>query len=372
MPTLVLSSLPLAQYAHATHHRAKALANLLEPVLYVDPPVSPLSLIRHPERRGDLIGPRFAVDPAGLRVWKPTVIPGQNTPGTRAVNARLLRAGIVRHLGAEPALTLTSALETRALLPLLGPKRVYLCDDSFEDIPGVDRAAVRRREDAVIAASDLVAACSLPLCEMLARRGIKAHYVPHGCDPGLARAAEPPDLPAELVGVPRPFVGYVGSLNFRIDPALLKAALEASGTGVLVVVGGAFTSSGTPPEGLAQLLRHPRVVAVGHKPWQALGAWFAALDVGIVPYARGGFNRASYPLKILDYLAAGLPVVSTTNGATDDLGDAVRVADSPEAFGRAVREAIHEGDPASRLERQQVALRRPWEKVMSELLQMAS
>ena len=86
------------------------------------------------------------------------------------------------------------------------------------------------------------------------------------------------------------------------------------------------------------------------------------------PYTRTEFNRFSYPLKIPQYLAAGLPVVSTSNGATDELGDYVLVADDPAAFARGVAQAVASNSPEAAARRREVVAARPWATVAREIL----
>jgi teichuronic acid biosynthesis glycosyltransferase TuaH len=72
-------------------------------------------------------------------------------------------------------------------------------------------------------------------------------------------------------------------------------------------------------------------------------AYLNRINVGITPYTDSEFNRASFPLKTLEYLAAGLPVVSTDLPATRWLGaDLIRLAADPPEFVAAVRSAAAE------------------------------
>lgn len=90
----------------------------------------------------------------------------------------------------------------------------------------------------------------------------------------------------------------------------------------------------------AALCRHPRVMYVGPRPFAELPSYFRVIDVGLTPYVDSAFNRASFPLKTLEYLAAGRPVVSTDLPAVRWLDtDLVTVVTDPAAFGTAVREA---------------------------------
>ncbi len=75
-------------------------------------------------------------------------------------------------------------------------------------------------------------------------------------------------------------------------------------------------------------------------------------------------TRHSNPLKLLEYLAGGLPVVSTDIPEVRRHGDAVRVAVSPEAFIAACREAIAENAPEERERRSRYAEAHSWERRM--------
>ena len=110
------------------------------------------------------------------------------------------------------------------------------------------------------------------------------------------------------------------------------------------------------PGRLRALAARRRVHCVGRVPEQEAPAYIAAADVGITPYLDSPFNRASFPLKTLDYLSAGRPAVSTDLPAArwllDDLVRSehgippdriLALADGPAAFVSAVRHIV--GDP---------------------------
>jgi glycosyltransferase involved in cell wall biosynthesis len=254
---------------------------------------------------------------------------------------------------------------------LLPGVRIYSCIDSLEDLPHVDPARMRRREAELLAAVDAVAACSKPLVEQLEGRAPNLRYIPHGCDPGfvLDHPREGP-VPDPLRSRPRPFVGYVGSMNFRLDADLLDGSRQATDGGTLVLVGGLASSAGpAPSREVAALVARSDVVAVGHREPPELVSYLAALDAGIAPYALTPFNRKSYPIKIPQYLGAGLAVVSTPNGATDELAPFVSVASSRDTFEAAVRRAC--ADHSGRDQRVAIAKARPWTSVAKELLDLA-
>ena len=364
----VLSSARWDEYWGNIHYLDRALVRLGHQVLHVDPPLSPLSVLRHPDRMSDLVGRRVRGADDGVTVWRPRVLPGQNSRAGQVVNSRLLRRGLSR-LAAEPDVVITTALESRTLLRRLDRPSIYVCIDSFEDLPGANKPAVQIREQELCAQATVVAACSSLLQERFTARGFDAAFVPHGCDPMFLVTAEDAPVPPELHGCPSPRVAYLGSLNFRLDLSLLRATQRAVGDGTLVIIGGHFSSAGPrPSDDVADLLRRGAVL-IGHRHPRELPAYLAHVDVGIVPYTDTAFNRSSYPLKIPQYLGAGLPVVSSPNGATAHLGTLVtEVRGGPEEFEESVRRAMAEDDETSRERRRSWARGRPWTLVAEELV----
>jgi teichuronic acid biosynthesis glycosyltransferase TuaH len=76
------------------------------------------------------------------------------------------------------------------------------------------------------------------------------------------------------------------------------------------------------------------------------------MAVGVVPYQPTAFNRASFPLKLLEYLGAGLPVVATDLPSVRWLDtDLVHVADDPVSFADEVERAIAASDDGHERER---------------------
>ena len=99
---------------------------------------------------------------------------------------------------------------------------------------------------------------------------------------------------------------------------------------------------------MERLLARDNVRWVGPKPFEALPSYLRAIDVGLVPYADSAFNRGSFPLKTLEYLAAGRGVVASDLPAIRWLveqaaghGDGlIEVAAEPAAYAAAVQRAL--------------------------------
>jgi glycosyltransferase involved in cell wall biosynthesis len=205
--------------------------------------------------------------------------------------------------------------------------------------------------------SDLVVSVSESIVNELRSRGIKASYLPNGCDAqfyeGVESVADPHD-----VDLRAPTAGFIGHLNGRTDLSLLEA-IAATGASLLLV--GPLDPAFEPAR-FAALAARPNVSHLGPRPFDELLPYLKRIDVGIVPYANTRFNRNSFPMKTLEYLAAGRPVVSTPLPAVRSLGTGlVTLAETPEEFAAAVlREAPLARMPALVAERRKVAARHSW------------
>ena len=161
--------------------------------------------------------------------------------------------------------------------------------------------------------------------------------------------------------------GFVGHLNARTDLALLEAVVDRGLT--LVLVGPIDAASGGPR--LDELLDRKTVHAVGPCDFEEVAAWLWSVDVGLVPYRNDEFNRWSFPLKTLEYLAAGLPVVSTGLPASKWLADAdIGIADSPEDFGETAWQMARAAeDERAVMGRQAFAAGHSWDQRAALLLE---
>ena len=181
--------------------------------------------------------------------------------------------------------------------------------------------------------SDLVFANCDSLAEAMNEYAETIHVVPNGAERFLERAAPP--LPAPLADLSGPTVGYVGNLRDRIDWLLLQDLVSAMPETNFVFGG----PSGDNPNA-DSLARHPNVRMVGVIPYDELSDWLRHFDVGIVPHLNNRLTERMNPLKVYNYFAAGLPIVSTEVNNLGALGEALSVADDSSSFIEGVRRAI--------------------------------
>ena len=143
----------------------------------------------------------------------------------------------------------------------------------------------------------------------------RAHVIPNGVDPGRF-------FPAEAESGKRAFsVGFVGTLKPWHDLTTLVAGyvllLETQPGAELVIVGDG------PERGRVEKLLEAAGAASGVTfsgavdPAEVPG-WMRKMDVGVAPYARDAARYFS-PLKVLEYMASGIPVVGSNTGQIPEL-----------------------------------------------------
>jgi glycosyltransferase involved in cell wall biosynthesis len=180
--------------------------------------------------------------------------------------------------------------------------------------PGWGRWLERRAERPSLLGADLVACGSEAVVDEVLRIGVRDEQVlvtPTGVD--LDVFAEPPDatpLRRRLGLGDRFAVGWVGSFrSFHAVEQVVQAASAVPGAILLLVGDGPERCR---VERLARDLDVPAIFT-GTVPHDQLPAYLAAVDVGVVLAPRGEPFHYS-PLKLAEYLAAGLPVVAPATG----------------------------------------------------------
>lgn len=325
----------------ADRHMTEHLAERHAPVLYVDPPISHLTRFNAPLVAPSLKRPRLRQIAPRIARYTPLVPPKPMEPAMLPLTNRIARRqlrGAVRQLGGRAEAVISTWLFVDAYGVCGERTRAYWWrDDPVAAAPLWRRPAERLAagDRRLTETSDLVVSVSEGVAADLRDRGVEASYLPNGCDAGfyadVDRAADPPD-----VDLPGPVAGFIGHLNSRTDLALLEALTDAGAS--LLLVGP--RDPAFEPARLDALLARPHVTYVGPRRFEELLPYLKAIDVGIVPYGNTQFNRNSFPLKTLEYLAAGKPVVSTPLPAVRSLAtDLVALAETPGDFAAAVLRA---------------------------------
>jgi glycosyltransferase involved in cell wall biosynthesis len=234
----------------------------------------------------------------------------------------------------------------------------------------LERQAVRE--------SDLTVCVSNLRCEELRaavpEAASRIRHLPHGAPTSSLTAApqrRPAAAPDDIARLPRPLLGYVGTLEDRIDWGLLGRLADAFPRASIVLVGRVQATRRGPWQAEARrCLARPNIHAIGWRPQDEIAHYHRAFDVCLIPYrADHPFNRVCCPTKILDYMASGRPIVSTDLPECRLYERLFHVTDSTEGFLTAVADALAIGEDDPKIdERFQWAHAHTCERVVERLL----
>jgi glycosyltransferase involved in cell wall biosynthesis len=325
----------------ADRHMAERLA-AHAPVLYVDPPISHLTRLRNPGPASSLERPRLRLVAPGIARLATVAPPKPMHPAVLPVTNRWVRhqlARAVRRLGGGAHAVISTWLFVDAYGVCGERRRVYWWQDDpagAAELWGRSAERVAARDERLASASDLVVAVNEEVARGWQERGFAAEFLPNGCDASFYADADDVAADAGAVDLDGPVAGLVGHINARTDLALLDATADA-GVSLLLI---GPKDPGFEPERFERLTSRAGVSYLGPVPFEELRPYLGLIDVGLVPYADTPFNRGSFPMKTLEYLAAGRPVVSTPLPAVRWLEtDLVAMAGTPDAFAAAVLES---------------------------------
>jgi GT2 family glycosyltransferase len=306
-------------------------------------------------------------DVPGCHVLTPFLLPFYGSGVGRTVNAWAVRAQVARAgrtLGIDRPLvvaTIPTAWEVVRRLP--HRSLVFNRSDKHSAFGEADRAYIGSLEQALLEEADHVLYVSH---ELLAREagtaGDRAHFLDHGVDLELFRPRPESEEPADLRAIAHPRIGFFGGFDdYIIDFDLLEKLARELPDAQLVLIGDA-TCPMTRFEGL------PNVHWLGHRPYEDIPRYGSGFDVALMPWLDNEWIRHSNPIKLKEYLALGLPVVSTDFPEAHHHTPWVSIAAGHDDFVARVRAALDDRDHVASARRRASVAGDSWDARSRELM----
>ncbi|HUT25072.1 MAG TPA: glycosyltransferase [Sumerlaeia bacterium] len=165
-------------------------------------------------------------------------------------------------------------------------------------------------------------------------RKCRPRFIPNGVDPERFRPGQC-ETPDDMANLKRPIVGYSGKLARRFDAQLFAKLADAFPDASFVICGQVLER-----RPVAKILQLPNVHYLGDKHYDDLPAYVTHFDVGLIPHHVGKHEIEGDPIKMYEYLAAELPVVTTRIMGVDAYREHAFVANDHEEFLRHLRHCL--------------------------------
>ena len=218
---------------------------------------------------------------------------------------------------------------------------VYYCVDDFTAFAGIPPQLVAMEKE-LLRKADLVIVSAAKLLASKSVDNPRTSLIRHGVAFEHFRKALLPEteIPADVAGLPHPIIGYFGLMaEDWIDIDLMVHVAKHFSSGSMVLLGKVTTD-------LSRLTALPNVHLLGRKPFETLPAYCKAFDVAMNPFPINDVTLNANPLKVREYLAAGLPVISTRIPEVEVVPQA-RIADSKEEFVTIIEEELQNPGPSA-------------------------
>ena len=304
-----------------------------------------------------------------LWVATPLVLPLPQSELANKINRQILRFTIQAlraQLDIDKFHLMTFLPNTAPYVGTLGEElALYYCVDEWATFPGLDREGTISMERQLLERVDATFTTSLALRDKKAKHCKATFLAPHGVDYAkFARAIDDRlEIPADLAAVPGPKIGFFGTLRDFLDYELMAAVAKARPDWSLALIGQELCDIG-PLKGL------PNVHLLGQKRHDELPAYCKGFDVGLVPYRIDNDVKFINPLKLREYLSAGLPVVSTNMPEVQPYAHLCRIADTPEQMIAAIERALAEGSREARCARSAGMANETWQARVAAILRV--
>ena len=250
---------------------------------------------------------------------------------------------------------------------------VYHADDNFGAMSAGD-ARLRALEHGLVERADLVFAITEGVADGLGERAAgKVVIVGNGAEVDLYGAAGLLPVPDDLAAIPRPVIGYAGSLNNKVDfPLVARLARARPGFHWALIgqVWGDEHLSAPLRAGLAECRRLPNVWFLGRKSYLELPAYCAHVDASAMLYRTDGAGwwQSIYPLKMHECLATGRPLLSSDLPAVRAYSDVVTLCTNEQEWLAALDAVAAGDDPVRQAARRSVARANSWDCRLDQIV----
>lgn len=223
--------------------------------------------------------------------------------------------------------------------------------DDFSEFVHIPKSAVNVQRE-MIRKTDIVICTSKSLFENAQKLRKDVYYVPNAVD-YHSFANFRGNEPAEYKEISHPRIIYVGSIQYWIDTNLLDYVAKHLKTYNFIFIGPQRID-------LSSLKRNANVKILGPRRYAQIPRYLKYADVGIIPFRKNKLTDSVSPMKLYEYFASGLPVVSVNTNEVRNSNSPCFIADSAREFVQKIQEAYCKG--RDRPEYFNFARRNSWDK----------
>lgn len=249
-------------------------------------------------------------------------------------------------------------------------RTIYDCVDTPSHPDAAMTTRLKQSEAIVLKHAWIVTANSKTLQERLHKLRQDVYLVPLGFRHEIFMCPIPHRLPFSQN---KPVIGYIGAIDYRIDFALLHGLIAGNPQWQFALIGPVFYDHMLPKT--KKLMQQTLTLTnVYHTKVNAetIPDILKQCYVTIIPYRNTlAFNRKSFPIKTMEYLYAGKPIVTSHIDELKAFHPLVRLAGTQKEWEHTINELIQNPlSPSDNRRAKSIASSHTWSKKVQALLSL--
>tara|TARA_Y100001968_G_scaffold333938_1_gene401426 strand:- start:4874 stop:6040 length:1167 start_codon:yes stop_codon:yes gene_type:complete len=311
-------------------------------------------------------------------VWSPLVIPGASNTFMLSINRKIFSIGIRIILlitGLKYDWLWTYNPLIRRFLNIQGfSKIIYHAVDAIQEQPNMPKKLIEHEERKLCSLVDQVFVTSPQIKKTLEPYSPRIKYEPNCCDYNhFSKALEITHeyIPSDLFEISKPRIGFIGAVSsYKIDFNLIAEVAFLHPDWNFIFIGP--TSEGEEFTDLSLMQQRKNIHFLGYKPYSQLPYYCAGIDIAWLPLHINSYTQSMFPMKFFEYLAAGLPIVSTNIDSLSSFSKQAFLCDSSVHAHSSALQAVLSGNIPLLEERLKLARNHTYESRTSRMLDLIS
>jgi len=194
------------------------------------------------------------------------------------------------------------------------------------------------------------------------------HWIPNGVDYHHYTNDENLQKQTVIDDEKRKIIGYIGTIQDRIDFDLIKFIAQKNEDKLIVLAGPIWKNVKKEIKNKLELLEN--VKFLGRIKFEYAPSYINKFDVCIIPHKLTKFVQSMNPMKMYEYLALGKPVVTTEGAGVNNFKELLYIAKDKQEFNSFINHAINETDKNLKLKRQEAAKKHDWINKTNKMLKI--
>ncbi len=292
----------------------------------------------------------------------PVIIPFHDQARVYSFNMQVLKwkiKTVMNEINVHDPIVITSSPIVYGIIGALNETSShYLCLDDFTLF---DRAfdSLGEKEQSLVSVTDSCFSISEGLMKTRRVKGRHNYFLPQGVDTEHFSPSNSERDPM-VNGISGPVIGFFGIFTTWVDIELIADCAKAYPEYNFILLGKTTID-------LTLLTAIPNVRYLGSIPFERLPYFARIFDVGLIPFVVNDLTIACNPLKLLEYLSLGIPVVSTNLPEVKKMASNVLIAETKEQFIQAIRQAVNTDSEDARKNRRRFAEQFSWRAITEDI-----